>query len=345
MEALMLRFAPAPRGWLVGPVILVAIAAGPAAAQTFTSAIGVTGGWSTAGDLTPGMGFETVLEDGWTAGLQAELWDAESALGLRLSTSLAARNLTDGTGAFLVGAADLAVLYRLLHAGHDRIAAPFIAIGAGPIVFAARDDAEPIGRGGYGGDPVLRWMLAPAVGLDLFTRARAGLRLEVTDQIVFPSLGESPEALGLPRTHNPGVRATLQLRFGGAPRVIARPPAPAPARPATAGARPDDAAPGAPAETVYTLRLGPYARSAVADDAVRRLEGAGLPVWVTETEVRARAVVTLRVGALDAMEDARELAARLRRDFGYAATVEPMPAGQRVDPEAIVSTLRFLGGR
>jgi cell division septation protein DedD len=222
----------------VAPVIAPAIAPGFAAvgAQTYGSVVGVTGGWSTAGDLTPGLGAETTFEDGWTAGAQFETWAGR--IGMRLNGAYAQRSLVGTARSFQIATADLGLVLRLLAPDRDRAMAPFFGLGAGPVVYISDEDGAPVGDGDYGADPVIRWMLSPSVGVDFLTRSALGVRVEIADQIVFPSIGESPESTGLPRVHNPGARVALQLRLGRPPSPLApvavAAPASAPQAPAAA---------------------------------------------------------------------------------------------------------------
>jgi cell division septation protein DedD len=351
-------------GALAG-VLGAVMGAAPVGAQTYSSVLGVTGGWSTAGDLTPGL-TETTLEDGWTAGAQLETWAGR--YGVRLNATYAERNVVGSTRSFQVATADLGLMFRLAPSDRDRVVAPFAGIGVGPVFYRADEGGAPLGDGDYGADPVIRWMLAPSVGADLLTESPVGVRFEIADQIVFPSIGESPEASGLPRVHNPGVRVALQVRFGrpAAPLVAVVPPAPAsPARtaeaapapaptpvPAAAPAPAPAAAPApAPAPTLggqgrlYTAQVGAFADAATARAWAGRLEARGLPVWLSEATLGGQRLIRLRVGAVDSPEDAQLLATRLQRDFGYEAWIDGVVAGETLPADAIVATLRYLFGQ
>jgi cell division septation protein DedD len=338
-----------------------AMGAAPVGAQTYRSVLGVTGGWSTAGDLTPGL-TETKFEDGWTAGAQLETWAGR--YGIRLNATYAERNVAGSARSFQVATADLGLMFRLVPPDRERVIAPFAGIGAGPVVYMADEGGAPLGDGDYGADPVVRWMLAPSVGADLLTRSPVGVRFEIADQIVFPSIGESPETSGLPRVHNPGARVALQIRFGrpAAPLVAVVPPAPtspaptadaAPAAaPAPAGAPAPAQAPApAPAPTLggqgrlYTAQVGAFADAATARTWAGRLEERGLPVWFSEATLGGQRLIRLRVGAVDSPEDAQLLATRLQRDFGYEAWIDGVAAGETLPADAIVATLRYLFGQ
>lgn len=358
----MYRFTRSHVRQALAPSTLILLAttlvSAPAEAQTYRTALGVTGGWSTAGDLTPGLGFETVFEDGWTAGAQLETWVGR--VGMRLNASYAARETEGSERPFKIAAADIAVIVRPLAVQPDRPIAPFIAVGAGPVLYMADGDGGPVGDGSYGDDPVLRFMVAPSAGVDLLTGSSVGLRVEVVDQIVFPSIGESPESEGVPRVHNPGVRAAVQLRMG-APRrpVVVRAPdaTPAPqaqpdARPAPAAEpppvqpAPPAAAPPAPAAheegIVYTVQVGSFAQESTARSWARRLERSGLPSWFVEIRDQGQRMIRLRVGAVDSLEDAELLARRLREAFAYETWIDAVAPDEAIPADAIVSTLRFL---
>jgi cell division septation protein DedD len=338
-------------------VLGAAMGAAPVGAQTYSSVLGVTGGWSTAGDLTPGL-TETTLEDGWTAGAQLETWAGR--YGVRLNATYAERSVVGSTRSFQVATADLGLMFRLVPPDRERGIAPFVGIGVGPVFYMADDGEAPLGDGDYGADPVIRWMLAPSVGADLLTESPVGVRVEIADQIVFPSIGESPETSGLPRVHNPGVRVALQVRFGrpAAPLVAVVPSAPtspgrtAEAAPAPAPApAPAAAAAPAPAPTLddqgrlYTAQVGAFADVATARAWAGRLEARGLPVWFSEATLGGQRLIRLRVGAVDSSEDAALLATRLQRDFGYEAWIDGVAAGETLPADAIVATLRYLFGQ
>lgn len=317
---------------LVAVVALVIVGPAPVGAQSHRTALGLTAGWSGAGDLTPGLELESVLVDSWIAGAQYEVWPGSRRVGIRLSTSFAPREMAAAPGRFLVVAADLGLLVRPLPARRDRVIAPFLAVGAGPVVYVADADGPPLGDGAYGDDPVVRLAVVPSIGVDLFTASRVGLRLELGDQVVFPSVGESPETEGVPRVHNPMARAAAQVRFGRAA------PRPTVARAPPAAATPDDAG------ALYTVRIATFPGRIMAERWAERLEEIPLHVWFTDGRELGRRVTHVQLGLLDSPDSAELLAARLRRDFGYEARVETMPAGQDVPADAIVVTLRYIHG-
>jgi hypothetical protein len=324
------RFAPVA---LVTVVALAIVGSAPVGAQSYRTALGVTGAWSGAGDLTPGLELESVLEDSWVAGAQYEIWPGSRRAGIRLSTSFAAREMAAGSGSFLVVAADLGLMVRPLPAHRDRVIAPFLAVGAGPVVYIADADGPPLGAGAYGDDPVVRLAVVPSIGVDLFTAFRVGLRLELGDQIVFPSVGQSPEIEGgVPRVHNPMARAAAQIRFGRAA------PRPTVARAPPAAATSDDAG------ALYTVRVATLPGRTMAERWAERLEEIPLHVWFTDGRELGRRVTHVQLGLVDSPDSAELLAIRLRRDFGYETRIEELPAWQDVPADAIVVTLRYIHG-
>ncbi|NIP82667.1 MAG: hypothetical protein GWM90_26990, partial [Gemmatimonadetes bacterium] len=207
--------------------LLLATLAGSLAAQSHRAAITVTGGRSVHDDLTPGLAAPTILESGWVTGLQAEAWLGSGRVGVRLNGLYARRPLEDEAAEYTVTSGDLDLLLRLLPTEVGRWFSPYLAAGGGLTRYAAADSVAPIADGAYGEDPVRVHGLA-GIGADIGVGHRAGLRLEVADQIVFPSIGESPPTVGLPSTHNLVMTAGLQLRLGsiwgrglrGRPRTV-----------------------------------------------------------------------------------------------------------------------------
>jgi hypothetical protein len=333
--------------WLI-PLLLVG--AMPAHAQVYRTAVGVSGGWSTAGDLTPGMGYETVLATGWMAGAQLERWPQSGRTGWRLNASVASRTMEGTQRDFTVVAADVGPVFRLLPASNGRVVAPFVALGAGLVAYRASGDGEPLGNGRYGSDPVVRLMLAPSLGLDLLTGSAVGLRIEVADQAVFPFVGISPEGLGVRVVHNPGVSAAVQLRLGRVPGptmvagsgrelqpALETRPAPPPAAPA--------AAPPPAESPLYTVQVGAFAATTRAREAAGRLVGTGLPVWLADGDVVAPHLVRVRAGALHSLDLARRLSQRLEREFGLETWIDTVTAEEPVPQNAVLATLRFLLSR
>lgn len=261
----------------LGAAILFVVVAAPVSAQEHRGALGLTGGWSTSSDLTPGMGFTTEFEPGWIAGLQLESWPGSGRIGLRLDGSYAERSLTtDPTSDFNIYTADLALLIRLLPAGDQRFVAPYLAIGGGGVHYNSGEDATPIGDGAYGDDPVTRAAAMAGVGLDLGYSPRAGLRVEFADRVVLPGIGEGPESTGVPMSHHFQLQGALQIRMGrlGGPVLVARAPRPAPVQQAPT-VRPEPAVRAEPA-------VEPAAQAEVAELQTRVGEWQGRLMSLTE---------------------------------------------------------------
>jgi cell division septation protein DedD len=355
---------------LPGVVGLLALAAGPGHAQAHRTVVGVFGGWSAGGDLTPGTGFESRLADGWLAGAQLESWSASERTGWRLTGTLASRALDGGGPTFTVIAADVALVLRILDPARERVAEPFVALGPGVVVYRAGPGEEPLGRGLYGSDPVARVVLAPSVGVDLRAGPRAGLRLEVVDAVVFPYVGISPASDHVRWVHNPGARVAAKLRFGQRPPPHSVAPVPVraapPARDAEPAAKPTPLEPPAttptptptptprsepappvpfpaPAELpLFTVQVGAFAEPGAARDLAGRLDGAGLPVWLAEREAGEQRLIAVRAGAVRSREEAALLARRLALELGVETWVAAVASGEPVPADAVATTLRIL---
>ena len=225
-------------------IAAAALFAAPGAAQDHRFALGVGGGWSNHGDLTPGLSTTTTPEAGWLGTAQLELWPGSARTGLRLGGSYAVRALEeDPASSYMMLTSDLSLLVRLLPAGRGRWVAPYLALGAGAVGYLARDAAQPMG-GVYGDDPVVRVLALGGGGVDLFPSARFGARVEAVDRVVLPGFGEGPESLGVPTAHGLEVTAALQLRgwrVSRQPAVVAAMPAPAAPAPAAQPAQPSAA--------------------------------------------------------------------------------------------------------
>lgn len=322
-----------------------------AAAQIHSRAITVTGGWSRSGDLTPGFGFETILEDGFVAGAQAETWFPSRWFGLRLNASYADRLVQGSDNRFRIVAGDAGLVVRLLPPRRDRIVAPVAGLGVGVVFYRAEAHAQPLAEGMYGDDPVMRPILAPSIGVDLFPDAMVGVRLEVADKIVFPSIGESPDADGFPRVHNPRVRAGLQLRVGRPPPAIIvaqRPAEPEPA-PEPAGTRPPEPEPpapppAAPLDQAFTVQVGAFVNDGYAARWADGLRELGAPVRVVEVIVDGLRLNRVRVGALDAYTEAERLA-EILFSAGYPIWVTTLGPGETVPADIVAATHRFMADR
>lgn len=138
---------------LATAALMVAIATSPLGAQTHRVALGITGGWSQYGDLTPGLATSAVFESGWIAGGQVEAWLGAGRFGLRLNGSYTKRALQEAEEDFELMAGDLSFMARPLPAGLVPWAAPYIALGGGLAQFRGPSELAPLGGGAYGPDP------------------------------------------------------------------------------------------------------------------------------------------------------------------------------------------------
>jgi hypothetical protein len=319
---------------LTGVALLASAAA--VEAQAHRSALTLLGGMSTHGDLTPGLGAETVFETGWIAGVQAERWLGGGRMGLRLNGLVTQRQLESGPGDYNVYAVDLDLLARLLSPRPGRSVMPYLALGAGATRYAAVAGSPTLAGGVYGGNPVDRAHVLAGLGFDLLAGRRLGLRLEAADKIVLPSVGESPDGVGS-TVHNFVFTAGLQLRMG-APRVRE-----AVERPVTVVTVDDDRVDAGP--TLYTVQLFTFVEAATADRWAALLRERGVPVWQLESVIKGERVSRVRVGALPSEVEARALASALERDYGWAVWVDEVEATERVPADAVARTRIFLDRR
>lgn len=255
---------------------MLAIATG-ASAQTSRAGLTVLGGGSVHGDLTPGLA-STVFQPGWMAGLHAERWLGAGRAGLRLNGTFTRRALEDEAGDFNVYMADVDLMLRLLPVRPSRKLAPYIALGGGGTHYAPVGDSPPIAGGAYGEDPVYRPHLLAAFGVDAFGRAGSGLRIEFADQIVFPSVGESPETVGgMPATHNLVLTAGLQLGLGRLRRAVLRAPSARASATETAHAAPAAAAVAETPAPARTAAPAPTASAARTQASASTPASASIP--------------------------------------------------------------------
>jgi hypothetical protein len=337
------QFVPGAAFALLAPALLglaFLVSAEPVEAQSHRSAVTLLGGMSDNSDLTSGLDFVTQLESGWVAGIQAERWLGGGRAGLRLNGLFAQRLLEGEPGDYNVYALDLDLLLRALAPRPDRFAAPYIALGIGATRFASVAGSPTFARGAFGSDPVHRAHVFAGLGMDVPATGRLGLRLEVADQIVLPTVGKSPEASGFPVAHNLVVMGGLQLRLGmtGEP-VAALPPV----------ATPDDRRPAPPTVAVgpvlYTAQPFTFIEAATADRWVDLLRQRGLPVWTLDSVIQGQRVRRIRIGALPSEAEARSLATALERDYGWSIRVERIDADEPVPANAVARTGQFLDRR
>lgn len=231
---------------IIGVLVLVtamAFTAGSAAAQSHRSAITLNGGGSVHGDLGPFPSTPAQFEPGWITGLQLEHWVGAGRLGLRLGMLWTKREIDQaGPSMYNVFAAGTDLLFRIRPPEAGNTFAPFLGLGAGATHYAGVDSTGTLLDGTYG-DPVYRAHITPSVGADFFASGRSGLRLEVGDQIILPSIGRSPPSSGLPMVHNMVVTLGFQVRtgsLGSAPWVTAAEPVPAEPAQGGPGSRTDE---------------------------------------------------------------------------------------------------------
>jgi hypothetical protein len=301
-----------PRLLLV--TVLAGFTAGPLAGQDHQSAIGLTVGGSIHGDLLRNRDPEIRFKTGWVAGLQGEYWFGDGRMGVRVNSLYTQRELDTGA-AYNVFMNDVDFMVRLLEPDYRRTYYPFVAVGLGATHWAGVGGTQPLGNGAYGDYPVRLHVLASA-GVDVASSATTGLRFEVGDQIVFPSIGYSPPSSGLPNVHNLVATAVLQLRMG---RLVGQPTR-QPVRPAPVvqeAPRPEPRQP--PAAERDTAMAELQSRVTSLNREITRLE-----LWIEELQDRldrepapvvAGAGVTLytvQVGAFLDPDRADQLVARVR---------------------------------
>ncbi|MFO7894927.1 MAG: SPOR domain-containing protein [Longimicrobiales bacterium] len=261
-------------------VTAVAFTAGSAAAQSHRSAFTLNGGGSVHGDLGPFPTTPAQFEPGWITGLQLERWLGSGRLGLRLGTLWTQREIDQaGPSMYNVFAAGADLLFRIRPSEAGNAFAPFLGLGAGAIHYAGVASTGTLLDGAYG-DPVYRAYVTPSLGADFFASGRSGLRLEVGDQIVLPSIGRSPPSSGLPMVHNMVVTLGFQVRtgsLGSAPRVTTAEPATAEPAQGGPGGRTDELS-----RSELEARLAEKERQVARlqtriDSLERRLAGADSP--------------------------------------------------------------------
>lgn len=338
------RFVPGATSALLAPALLVLAflaPVDPVEAQTHRSAVTLLGGGSNNSDLTSGLDFQTELQSGWVAGIQAERWLGSGRAGLRLNGLFTQRLLKGEPGDYNVYALDVDLLLRALAPRPDRFAAPYVALGIGATRFAAVAGSPTFARGVFGSNPVHRAHLLAGLGVDVPATGRVGLRLEVADQIILPTVGKSPDAAGgFPTAHNLVVTGGLQLRLGTTGEyAAARPPA----------AAPEDRGPEPPTVTVgpvlYTVQPFTFIEAATADRWVDLLRQRGLPVWTLDSVIQGQRVREVRIGALQSEAEARSLATVIEGDYGWSVRVDRIDSDEPVPADAVARTGQFLDRR
>lgn len=295
-------------------IVLAGFWAGPLAGQDHQSAIGLAVGGSIHGDLTPNRDPELRFRTGWVAGLQGEYWFGEGRMGVRVNSLYTQRRLDTETWAtYNVFMNDVDFMVRLLDPDYRRTYFPFVALGLGATHYSGVGGTPPLGNGVYGDYPVRLHVLASA-GLDVASSATTGLRFEVGDQIVLPSIGFSPPSSGLPNVHNLVATAVLQLRMGQLEgQSVRQPVRPAPVLE-------ESPRPAEPAPERDTAMAELQSRVTNLNREITRLE-----LWIEELQDRLDrepapvavagegvALYTVQVGAFLDPDRADQLVARVR---------------------------------
>lgn len=345
---------PLVPAWLV-TAVAVLLGAAPAQAQSHAWAVGLTGGWSIHGDLTPSdveTADSTIFEPGWIVGFQAERWLGAGRFGLRLNSMWTQRSLQrPGYFKYNVFVADLDLLFRPLPANRLGLA-PYLVAGAGATHYGGVAGTVALGDGDFGPAPVYRFHALGGAGLDLAVTRFVGLRLEAADKIIFPSIGESPETVdGLPVVHNLVASAGFQV-------LIGQPRRRAPVRPAPREPEPEQPVEAEPTEAeaeqppteptgevLYTVQLDAYMVPSTAENWVERLRRRGLPAWRIDSEIAGTPVSVVRAGALPSESEAQQLARLIEEEYGRATVVDPIGPDEPVPPAAVVESMRVLQGQ
>ncbi len=292
---------------LLAATLMAALSAAPTAAQSHRGAITLTGGGSMPGDLGPYPSSPAQFQPGWLTGLQLERWLGSGRLGLRFDGMWTQRELDEaGASMYNVFAAQTDLLFRFRRPRAGNAFVPYFGLGLGATYFEGVASTGTL-LGGLYGDPVIRAHFTPALGVDLFASRRSGIRFEVGDQIILPSVGQSPPASGLPMVHNLVVTLGFQMRTGSLDNRMA-----------------DEA---------------PMPRPAVADAPASESEAADAP---TREELAQRLTAREReVARLQARVDSLERALQSGA-AGSAMAAEPAPEPvQAPMPQAADDNARF----
>lgn len=349
--------------------LILAVPAAPTQAQSRVPGLTVTllGGASWDEDMEV-SGANTELEAGWLTGVQLEHYVGSGLVGLRLAGTYTQRENTDATGKWSILGADLGMLIRPALFGAT--VRPYGLLTVGGTMYRSASGSPPFGDGAFGDDPVYRARATVGLGLDISFIPQLGLRIEGADQITFPSIGESPEADGLPTAHTAIALVGLQYRFGVSPERMRRPrpraapepepeaveeprqpeepePEPAPeAAPEPAPQPEPEPAPEPAAEAaIFTVQVGTFLTPGTARRWGARLERRGIPVWYLDRTLGGTDVSRLRAGAVSSEASARELAEIIRSSFGWDTTVEEIGPDEPVPADAVARTQELLDRR
>lgn len=308
--------------------VLALGSANPSLGQSHTSAVGLTFGGSVHSNLTPGLPGETRFESGWIVGLQYEYWIGTGRAGLRANTLFTQRLLeTVPGGDYNVIMADIGLMFRVLPVQAHRVIVPFVSLGLGATHYGSVAGSGPLAGGVYG-ENVVRPHLLATVGADVASSGPVGIRLELGDEIVFPSVGYSPSFSGLPNVHNLIATGAIQYRMGGGLPVAYPTTAPAPEPQPTPqktqpGPEVDPDGAGAPptrsvVDSLRTVVDSLEARAAAMERQVDSLQARTVELErQTAADLVARddrAVYTVQVSAFLDSDRADGLAAELQAD-------------------------------
>ena len=370
---------------VVAVVLMTLVGAFPStlAGQAHTDAVGLTVGGSMHSDLTPGLSSTTQFQSGWISGLQYEHWLGNGRAGIRFNTLFTQRLLDSSPGGdYNVFMADVDAMLRILPPADDRVLSPFVAAGLGAVHYGSVAGTGPLARGVYG-DNVVRPHILASVGADIGFPGTFGVRVEIGDQIIFPSVGYSPSFSGFPNVHNLLATVALLYRFGPPGPGPATPtPAPEPARaheaPGTSvieahlaqierlesrvaelnrqvdslqtviaqlRRRVPEAAPEPRGRAAYTVQVGAFLDPDRADRLTAELRADGVPTWRWDAVTRNRTFSRVRVGALQTREQAEQLARLLQQEKGLSFWVDRIEPEEDVPAGAVGETRAYLNAR
>ncbi len=321
---------------LAGVGLLLLVASGPLSGQNYRETLGLYGGGSWFGDLTPELPVETRLATDWLAGFHTERWAGRGRVGLRLSAAYAQRALLVGDSTdFNLYTGDISLLVRLLRPKPSRVFAPYLAFGGGAIHF--NSTRGPSLADNYYEDPVTRPMAKVALGTDLFASSPVGFQLEVADHVLLESpFGDPAAATSFQPMHQAVVRLALQIRAdritpAPAPVLVASRPRPEqdeppPSETVSPEPGPEPEPSPAPAPAPSSTALDSVAAAVQANsaeltrlrtrmlDVERALEQrpAADPSRVAARPASGR-LYTVQVGAYRNAQAARQMADRMRR--------------------------------
>lgn len=93
---------------------------------------------------------------------------------------------------------------------------------------------------------------------------------------------------------------------------------------------------------LFAVQVAAFLDAGTARELVGRLQGEGLPAWVSETRVAGRVFHRVRVGAASSVAAAHRLGGLVRSRVGGSYWVAPLSPGERVPVGAVDDTRRVL---